>query len=224
AHALETVDYQMHDGRVAITLVGDGWFAPKDFVLANPPRLVIDLPGVKNEVRQRAIAVKGDVVSRVRMSQFQTSPEMVTRVVIDLARPVAYAIAPDGERLAVLVGEGVSAAEIAPSAPAAPAEAQVAEAPAPASVSVHEAHVAASTTTIAEAPQSQELAQPEPAATAPTPLEYALAPATVQPESAPEPKPEPAPVAVAKSTPPPGLAPKVETVAAAPAPAAHPQT
>ena len=89
AHALETVDTQMHDGRVAITLVGDGWFAPKDFVLANPPRLVIDLPGVKNEVRQRAIAVKGDVVSRVRVSQFQTSPEMITRVVIDLARPVA---------------------------------------------------------------------------------------------------------------------------------------
>jgi len=226
AHALETVDYQMHDGRVAITLVGDGWFAPKDFVLANPPRLVIDLPGVKNEVRQRAIAVKGDVVSRVRVSQFQTSPEMVTRVVIDLARPVAYAIAPDGERLAVLVGEGVSAAEIAPSAPAAPAataETQTAdEAPAPASASIHETPVAASTTTIAEAPQSHEHAQPEPAATAPTPLEEALAPATVQAESAPEPKPEPAPVVVAKSTPAP--APKIETVAAAPAPAPHPQT
>ena len=229
AHALETVDTQMHDGRVAITLVGDGWFAPKDFVLANPPRLVIDLPGVKNEVRQRAIAVKGDVVSRVRVSQFQTSPEMITRVVIDLARPVAYAIAPDGERLAVLVGEGVSAAEIAPSAPTAPAataEAQVAEAPAPASApaSVHEAPVPASTTTIAEAPQSQEHAQPEPAATAPTPLEEALAPATVQAESVPEQKPEPAPVAAAKSTPAPAPAPKVETVAAAPAPAPHPQT
>jgi type IV pilus secretin PilQ/predicted competence protein len=213
AHALETVDYQMHDGRVAITLVGDGWFAPKDFVLANPPRLVIDLPGVKNEVRQRAIAVKGDVVSRVRVSQFQTSPEMVTRVVIDLARPVAYAIAPDGERLAVLVGEGVSAAEIVPSSPAATAETQVAEAPAP-----------ASTTTIAEAPQSQEHAQPEPAATAPTQLEEALAPAPVQAESVPEqkpaPAPEPAPVAVAKSTPAP--APKVETVAAATAPAPAP--
>ena len=64
----------------------------------------------------RAIAVQGDVVSRVRVSQFQTSPEMITRVVIDLARPVAYAIAPDGERLAVLVGEGVSTAEIAPRA------------------------------------------------------------------------------------------------------------
>jgi type IV pilus secretin PilQ/predicted competence protein len=224
AHALETVDTQVHDGRVAITLVGDGWFAPKDFVLANPPRLVIDLPGVKNEVRQRAIAVKGDVVSRVRVSQFQTSPEMVTRVVIDLARPVAYAIAPDGERLAVLVGEGVSAAEIAPSAPAATAETPVAasvpEAPAPASVP--EAPVAASTTTIAEAPQSQEHAQPEPAAAAPTPLEEALAPATVQAESAPEQKPEPAPVAVAKSTPAP--VPRIETVAVAPTSAPHPQT
>ncbi|MET0619457.1 MAG: AMIN domain-containing protein, partial [Thermoanaerobaculia bacterium] len=225
AHALESVDTQMHDGRVAITLVGDGWFAPKDFVLANPPRLVIDLPGVKNEVRQRAIAVKGDVVSRVRVSQFQTSPEMVTRVVIDLARPVGYAIAPDGERLAVLVGEGVTAAEIAPSTPpsAATADTQVAEAPAPASV---EAPAPASTTTIADAPQSQEHAEPAPSAAAPTPLEEALAPATVQAESVPEPQPapaaEPAPVAVAKSTPAPAPAPKVETVAAAPAPAPAP--
>ncbi len=221
AHALESVDTQMHDGRVAITLVGDGWFAPKDFVLANPPRLVIDLPGVKNEVRQRAIAVKGDVVSRVRVSQFQTSPEMITRVVIDLARPVGYAIAPDGERLAVLVGEGVTAAEIAPSTTAATADTQVAEAPAPASV---EAPAPASTTTIADAPQSQEHVEPAPSAAAPTQLEEALAPATVQAESVPEPKPapaaEPAPMAVAKSTPAPAS--KVETVAAAPAPAPAP--
>ncbi len=205
AHALETVTAETKDGRVSIALLGDGWFSPKDFVLANPPRLVIDLPGVKNEVRHRAIAVQGDVVSRVRVSQFQTSPEMVTRVVIDLARPVAYAIAPDGERLAVLVGEGASTAEIAP------APAPEVSAPAP------------STTTIARA---EAAAEPPRARmeTAPVHVETAAVAAPTQTETMPEPNVEPAP-AVSRVEPAPvasaavAAPAKIETVAAAPAPA-----
>ena len=69
-------------------------------MLDNPPRVVIDLPGVKNEVRKRAIPVKSGLVSRVRVSQFQTSPDLVTRVVLDLANG-AHALRVDGERLAV---------------------------------------------------------------------------------------------------------------------------
>ncbi len=94
-------------------LLGDGWFSAKDFALANPPRIVVDLPGVKNEVKQRTIVVKDDVVTRVRISQFQTSPEFVTRVVVDLARPMPHALVPDGERLAVVVGENAAAETMA---------------------------------------------------------------------------------------------------------------
>ena len=175
AHALETVQADAHDGKVSITLVGDGWFSPKDFVLANPPRLVIDLPGVKNEVRQRAITVKGDVVTRVRVSQFQTSPEMVTRVVVDLARPVGYAIAPDGERLAVVIGEGVTAAATASAAPAAPAPAQVetvAEAPAPSAPPA-----SASTTTIAAGADNPVASSDGPIAADDAPIASSDAPA-----------------------------------------------
>jgi hypothetical protein len=32
-----------------VSLLGDGALAAKDFVLANPPRIVVDLPGVKND-------------------------------------------------------------------------------------------------------------------------------------------------------------------------------
>ncbi len=113
AHALESVTAQTKDGKVAIVLLGDGWFSAKDFALANPPRIVVDLPGVKNEVKQRTIVVKDDVVTRVRISQFQTSPEYVTRVVVDLARPMPHALVPDGERLAVVVGENASAETMA---------------------------------------------------------------------------------------------------------------
>ncbi len=109
AHSLESVTAETRNGKVAILLLGDGWFSAKDFTLANPPRIVVDLPGVKNDVKQRTIVVKDDVVSRVRVSQFQTSPEYVTRVVVDLARPMPHALVPDGERLAVVVGENATA-------------------------------------------------------------------------------------------------------------------
>jgi type IV pilus assembly protein PilQ len=132
AHSLEKVTVgETRDGQVSVTLLGDGWLAPKDFVLANPPRVVLDLPGVKNEVRQRAIAVSGNVVTKVRVSQFQTSPEYVTRVVLDLSAPAPHALASDGERLAVIVGQDAvaSAAAQTPSiaAAAAPAAAPVSE-------------------------------------------------------------------------------------------------
>ena len=119
AHSLEKVQIgETRDGAVSITLLGDGWFAPKDFVLANPPRIVLDLPGVRNEVRQRAIAVSGNVVTRVRVSQFQSSPELITRVVLDLSAPAPHAISSDGERLAVVVGRS-AAPQIATHVPAA---------------------------------------------------------------------------------------------------------
>ena len=128
---------------VSVTLLGDGWFSPKDFVLANPPRIVVDLPGVKNEVRQRTIAVKGELVTRVRVSQFQTSPELRHARRRRSRAAGAHALVPDGERLAVVVGEGVTAAEAAPApAPAVPAVAAAPETPAT-------TEVAPSTTTLA---------------------------------------------------------------------------
>jgi hypothetical protein len=44
---------------------GDGVFAPKDFLLENPPRLVIDLPA-SEQVRHRVIAGQSALVTRVR--------------------------------------------------------------------------------------------------------------------------------------------------------------
>ncbi|HEX4438620.1 MAG TPA: type IV pilus secretin PilQ [Thermoanaerobaculia bacterium] len=204
AHSLESVSAEVRGGAVSVTLVGDGWFAPKDFVLANPPRVVVDLPGVKNDVRQRSIAVKGDVVTRVRVSQFQTSPEYVTRVVVDLAKPMPHAVVPDGERLAVLVGPNVAATEsVAQSAGAQAAEAPApAPAPAPATVQAdvvaekpaETKHESPTVTTIADAPTVHtEMPAPAPApAAAPAPVapaHEAPAPAMTQASAAPVEKP-----------------------------------
>jgi type IV pilus assembly protein PilQ len=175
AHSLETVSVEARNGSVAVTLIGDGWFAPKDFVLANPPRVVVDLPGVKNDVRQRSVAVKGDLVTRVRVSQFQTSPEMVTRVVVDLAKPMPHAIVADGERLAVVVGPDVEAQAAAAPAPRS-------EEPAPAAEVRHESPTV---TTIAEAaPPPPASPEPAPARVEPARVETASVEAAPEPAAA----------------------------------------
>jgi type IV pilus assembly protein PilQ len=223
AHSLEKVTVgETRDGQVSVTLLGDGWLAPKDFVLANPPRVVLDLPGVKNEVRQRAIAVSGNVVTKVRVSQFQTSPEYVTRVVLDLSAPAPHALASDGERLAVIVGQD-AVASAAAQTPSIAAAAAPAPAAAPASEPERKAEAAPVTQTeIAPAPAPV----PEPtmeakAAPAPVAEEKPVieAKSTIEPAPATAPAPShvEAKVEVKKAEPP--AAPVA--LASAPAPSAH---
>ncbi|MEP6470829.1 MAG: AMIN domain-containing protein, partial [Acidobacteriota bacterium] len=116
AHLLEEVTAEPSGDSVSVRLLADGTIAARDFVLANPPRLVIDLPGVRNTVRRRVFPVTGGLVSRVRISQFQSAPDPVTRIVLDLTRPVPYSLHPDGERLSVLVGEAAATAATAATA------------------------------------------------------------------------------------------------------------
>jgi type IV pilus assembly protein PilQ len=133
AHLLEEVTAESSAEGVAVRLLADGTIAARDFVLANPPRLVIDLPGVRNTVRRRVLPVSGGLVSRVRISQFQSAPDPVTRIVLDLTRPAPYSLHADGERLSVLVGDAVgAAAAAAPSPTTAPVVAEVVSPPAPA--------------------------------------------------------------------------------------------
>jgi type IV pilus assembly protein PilQ len=114
AHALEEVTAETTGETVAVHLLADGTLQARDFVLANPPRVVIDLPGVKNAVRRKVLPVKGGPVSRVRVSQFQSAPDPITRVVLDLVRPTAHAVRADGERVSIVVGDAELAADASP--------------------------------------------------------------------------------------------------------------
>jgi type IV pilus assembly protein PilQ len=199
AHALEEVTAESTGDGVAIHLLADGTLQAKDFVLANPPRIVIDLPGVKSSVRRRAFPVSGGLVNRVRVSQFQSAPEPVTRVVLDLVRPTPYSVHADGERMSVVVG-GTSVPAMAAAAP------QVIAEPTPSS--------APAAVDRAPAPSRTEIAAVTPPSTAEKPL---AAPATeapgVSPSAAGAPPAEPPPAAVA---PPP--VPPTQAVASPPIP------
>jgi type IV pilus assembly protein PilQ len=82
-----------HDGtRTTLELVGDGALRVNDFKLENPSRLVLDLEGVTNGFGKKTIEVGQNGVGRIRVSQFQTSPTPIARVVLDLDSKVDYRI------------------------------------------------------------------------------------------------------------------------------------
>ncbi|MDQ2870445.1 MAG: type IV pilus secretin PilQ [Acidobacteriota bacterium] len=155
AHALEEIRAASANGEVTVSLLGDGAFSPKTFALENPPRVVIDLPGVKNDVRRRSMAVKSDLVTRVRVSQFSTSPELITRIVLDLSRPAPHSVRTDGERLAVVVGGSGSGETVATAVTVPP--------PPPLSKRASRTRIAAM------APAAEKPADPAPAAVSPEP-------------------------------------------------------
>jgi type IV pilus assembly protein PilQ len=205
AHALEEVTAEAAGESVSVHLLADGNLQAKDFVLANPPRVVLDLPGVRNAVRKRVLPVTSGIVSRVRISQFQSAPEPVTRIVLDLVRPASYSVHLDGERLSVVVGEAPKTAAVAASPPVVIAEAT----PPPAPIEkATEPAVAPSRTEIVSAPPAAPAAAPTVTATATEDPSAPPAPVEAPVAAAPEP---------AATTP---TAPIEAPVAAAPGPAA----
>lgn len=153
ATALLSVVSETVDGRARIRLRGNGRLVPKSVEDAAdpPPRVVIDLPGVVSKV-PATLSVNKLGVSRVRVAVNSREP-LVTRVVLDLTRKLAYDVTPVGDsELVVTVGEKLDAPVPAPAATPTPVEAR--ETPAP---------VAAAPTAPAPMP-----AAPAPAAPAPT--------------------------------------------------------
>ena len=107
APATEVRDVRIEEeqNRVDVVLVGDGSFTYDIFELSNPNRIVIDLKsvsvaaGVKNVVQ-----ASNDMLSRVRVAQYQTSPK-VARAVIDLNSKLPYSVTPKGSELFIQIGE-----------------------------------------------------------------------------------------------------------------------
>ncbi|HEV8267590.1 MAG TPA: AMIN domain-containing protein, partial [Thermoanaerobaculia bacterium] len=84
---------------VEITLAGDGEFSYEAFALESPARYVVDLAGVRNAAPRGAQDVHASRVDRLRVSQFKTTPEPVTRVVFDLAEGTTPTFAPTRQGL-----------------------------------------------------------------------------------------------------------------------------
>ncbi|HUM03460.1 MAG TPA: AMIN domain-containing protein, partial [Thermoanaerobaculia bacterium] len=223
ATRLSSVGLKPQGGGVTIVLAGDGSFAYDTFSLSNPPRYVIDLPGVVNGAGKKTQEVRATALSRVRVSQFRGGPDPVTRVVFDLAGDgFEPAIAASGTGLAVTF-RTASPVAAAP-APAPPAQAPVA-------VVAAAAPSAPMTAPAAGSYEKHETEDPAEAVVPPAPVKTEV-PASARAESSPNleavavkaepPSPAARPEPAAPKAEPPAPAPKGEPTAVATTPASAP--
>ena len=135
------------------------------FLTQTPPRLVMELLDTKHEGPTQSAKGKGAFLSGVRSSQFEKSPRLITRVVMDLVRMAGYKVGTTKAGLTVQIVGSVSdppdaAAAPVPSgpptlpagSPVATTRAAAAAAAAPAPVAVARAPVAAPVPAPAPAP------------------------------------------------------------------------
>jgi type IV pilus assembly protein PilQ len=101
ATQLQGVDVTTDDDTTVVWISGDGSFYYSTFGLQDPHRFVLDLIGVVNSSPVSTITVQGELVDGVRVAQFKPQPELVSRVVIDLAKivPPEIETTSDGLRL-----------------------------------------------------------------------------------------------------------------------------
>lgn len=198
ASLLGRVEVVEEGANTVVLIAGDGEFAYSTFQLANPDRFVIDLDGVVNQSARSSAPLAGEILARIRVSQFKQSPEAVSRVVFDLRQTVPPSIergpeglvvrfstsprpaevataAPSPATMAPIAPPVIVAAQVEPPAPAAsPAPAAVASVlpetrPEPASPAAEETLIASDVQAFAAETESlQELAEESPALAAPT--------------------------------------------------------
>ncbi len=110
ASLLGSVEVVEEGVNTVVHIAGNGEFAYSTFQLANPDRFVIDLDGVVNQSARSSSPLDGEILARIRVSQFKKSPEAVSRVVFDLRQTVPPTIERGPEGLVVRFGAAAAAA------------------------------------------------------------------------------------------------------------------
>lgn len=124
---LQAVD--VSEDEVVLHLSGEAQY--NSFVTANPPRLVIQLLETEYQAGAKSLAGKGKILKGVRGGQFQRTPTLVSRVVLDLEKTSGYRITREDNKLVVRLGADAPAPQTAAApVPASSPAAAAASAPA----------------------------------------------------------------------------------------------
>jgi type IV pilus secretin PilQ/predicted competence protein len=75
------------------------------FSLEKPNRLVIELSDTFHGDKPYTATLKDDVLKKIRFAQFQTAPEKIARVVLEVAHPVPFRASQEGSDLVFTFGE-----------------------------------------------------------------------------------------------------------------------
>jgi type IV pilus secretin PilQ/predicted competence protein len=84
--AITDVKVAPEDGKLIVAVTMDRSITPKELILDNPPRLVLDFPNTENKVKFSKLPVLSTSVKQIRVQQFQSSPTPIARVVCDLEK------------------------------------------------------------------------------------------------------------------------------------------
>ena len=94
----------MGAGGLALLVTGDGPITTyESFTLADPPRLVVDIPNAVHAVPQ-PISARPPLVKAIRSSQYRERPVQVVRVVFDLRSALPYRVVTARNQLRVDLG------------------------------------------------------------------------------------------------------------------------
>jgi type IV pilus assembly protein PilQ len=86
---------------VKVVITADGTMIPNAFMLGGK-RLVVDIPGTRSRVRPSVIPVRKGGLDKVRVGQ-HAAPDQKVRVVMDLTKPLAYTVTPEGNSLIIVM-------------------------------------------------------------------------------------------------------------------------
>jgi type IV pilus assembly protein PilQ len=100
-----------------VVLSADGPFGGyESFSLAEPPRLIIDLPEATHGVKKPVAVPKEGPVKRLRATQYKVKPVKTLRLVVDLVSNLPYQVRTRNGQLHVLIGDAIGRAGV-PEAP-----------------------------------------------------------------------------------------------------------
>jgi len=102
ASKISSLRMEPHSGSSSYVIAKSGALEVEDFLMQDPPRLVLDFIGAQHDLDQTKFDGDGNFVKAVRSSQFTDDPEQITRIVFDLSTDVAYKINNGTEAVTVL--------------------------------------------------------------------------------------------------------------------------
>lgn len=92
ASKISSLRIEPHSGSSSYVISKSGALDVQDFIMADPPRLVLDFLGAQHDLAQTQFDGDGKFVKSVRSSQFTNEPEQITRIVFDLHSDVDYKV------------------------------------------------------------------------------------------------------------------------------------
>lgn len=101
ASRIQSVRLDRESGSTNFVISKMGAVEVEDFMMEDPPRLVLDFVGAEHGLDDNTFDGDGSFVTRVRSSQFTNEPDQITRLVFDLEREVSYRVSTEEDAVTV---------------------------------------------------------------------------------------------------------------------------